>query len=101
VADVALQKSIREGFGLIVSETLWKGTAMVAGRAGGIPLQLEDGVSGYLAGTTEEFAERVVELLEQPARARELGAAGVRRIAEGFLMPRLLRDKLLLMRELT
>lgn len=101
VADVALQKSIREGFGLIVSETLWKGTAMVAGRAGGIPAQLEDGVSGYLAGSGDEFAARVVELLEQPARAREFGVAGNQRVREGFLVPRLLRDKLLLMRELT
>jgi trehalose synthase len=101
VADVALQKSIREGFGLIVSETLWKGTAMVAGRAGGIPVQLEDGVSGYLADSGDGFAARIVELLEQPAHARELGVAGIRRVREGFLIPRLLRDKLRLMRELT
>jgi trehalose synthase len=101
VADVALQKSIREGFGLIVSETLWKGTAMVAGHAGGIPVQLEDGVSGYLAGSSDEFVDRVVELLEQPGRGRELGAAGIRTVRDHFLIPRLLRDKLVLMRELT
>lgn len=100
VADVAVQKSIREGFGLVVAETLWKGTAMVAGRAGGIPLQLEDGVSGYLADSDEDFAKRVVELLEDPARAEELGVAGARAVRERFLMPRLLRDQLRVLAEL-
>jgi trehalose synthase len=100
VADVAIQKSVREGFGLIVSETLWKGTAIVAGRAGGIPLQIEDGAGGYLATSEEEFAARVVELLERPTLASELGAAGVRRVRERFLAPRLLRDTLQVLREL-
>ena len=99
VADVAIQKSIREGFGLIVSETQWKGTALVAGRAGGIPLQLEDGVTGRLADTVDEFAARVVELLEDPATAHAMGAAGIARVRERFLLPRLLRDQLALLRE--
>lgn len=94
VADVVIQKSIREGFGLIVSETLWKGTAIVAGRAGGIPLQLEDGVSGCLADGTEDFATVVTGLLEDPVRAAGLGAAGAERVRERFLMPRLLLDQL-------
>jgi trehalose synthase len=98
VADVAIQKSMREGFGLIVSETQWKGTALVAGRAGGIPLQLEDGVTGRFATTVDEFAERVVELLEDPATAHAMGAAGIGRVRERFLMPRLLRDQLRLLR---
>lgn len=101
VADVVVQKSTREGFGLIVSETLWKGTPMVAGRAGGIPGQLQDGRSGYLAETVDEFVGRVVELLQDPVLAKELGTAGVRRVRERFLMPRLLRDRLLVLRELT
>jgi trehalose synthase len=100
VADVAIQKSIREGFGLIVSETQWKGTALVAGRAGGIPLQLEDGVTGRLAASTDEFAARVVELLEDPAAAQALGSAGHDRVRERFLLPRLLRDQLRLLRGL-
>ncbi len=100
VADVVIQKSIREGFGLIVSETLWKGTAIVAGRAGGIPLQLEDGVSGRLADGTDEFAVAVRGLLEDPVRARGLGAAGARRVRERFLAPRLLLDQLELLGEL-
>jgi trehalose synthase len=100
VADVAIQKSIREGFGLIVSETQWKGTALVAGRAGGIPLQLEDGVTGRIATSTEEFAAGVVELLEDPAAAQALGSAGHDRVRERFLLPRLLGDQLRLLRSL-
>ncbi len=57
LADVVIQKSLREGFGLVVSEALWKGTPVVAGRAGGIPLQLDDGQSGYLVDSVEECAE--------------------------------------------
>jgi trehalose synthase len=97
ITDVAIQKSIREGFGLIVSETLWKGTAMVAGAAGGIPLQLEDGVSGMLAGSVEEFAERIARLLEDVDTARRLGMAGRAAVARSFLLPRLLRDQLRLL----
>ena len=94
VADVAIQKSTREGFGLVVSETLWKGTAMVAGRAGGIPQQLQDGVGGFLADTAEQFAQRVAELLENPLAAERMGTAGAERVRERFLLPRLLRDHL-------
>jgi len=85
-------KSIREGFGLIVSEALWKVTAVVAAPAGGIPAQIEDGVTGYLAGSVDEFADRVRELLENPDRARQLGATGALRVREQFLLNRLLRD---------
>jgi trehalose synthase len=99
VADVAVQKSIREGFGLVVSETLWKGTAMIAGRAGGIPTQLEDGVSGRLASGVDEFAAAVCELLERPTAARRLGDAGIRRVRDNFLITRLLHDQLALLSE--
>ena len=100
-ADVAVQLSTREGFGLVVSETLWKGTPMVAGAAGGIPVQLEDGVCGYLASTPADVATRVVALLEDPATARRFGAAGQERVLEHFLLPRLLRDQLRLLVSLT
>ena len=56
LAQVVIQKSLREGFGLVVSESLWKGTPVVAGRAGGIPLQLQDGVGGFLVDSVEECA---------------------------------------------
>jgi trehalose synthase len=93
-ADVVIQKSIREGFGLVVSESLWKGTPVVAGRAGGIPLQLEDGVSGYLVDSVDECADRVTELLQNPDEAELLGRRGRDHVRERFLLPRLLADEL-------
>jgi trehalose synthase len=94
LADVVVQKSLREGFGLVVSEALWKGTPVVAGRAGGIPLQLDDGVSGYLVDSVEQCADRVGELLSDPDRRREFGVHGQARVRERFLLPRLIADEL-------
>jgi trehalose synthase len=95
LSDVVLQKSIREGFGLVVSETLWKGTPVVAGRAGGIPLQLEDGrAGGYLVDSVEECADRVLRLLGDRARAVELGMRGCDLVRRRFLLPRLIADDL-------
>ena len=94
LADVIVQKSLREGFGLVVSESLWKGTPVVAGEAGGIPLQLPDGVGGYLVGSVEECAARVSELLADPREAERLGAAGREHVRQNFLLPRLLADEL-------
>lgn len=62
-SNVVLQKSIREGFGLAVSEALWKGTPVVAGRAGGIPMQMPEGIGGYLVDSIDECVERTVRLL--------------------------------------
>ena len=94
LADVAMQKSVREGFGLVVSETLWKETPVVAGRAGGIPLQLQDGRGGYLVDSVEECAKRVLDLLKDADRARELGRTGSALVRERFLLTRLLADEL-------
>jgi trehalose synthase len=94
LADVVIQKSIREGFGLVVSEALWKGTPVVAGRAGGIPLQLQDGVGGYLVDTVDECARRVGELVLDASRRRELGERGRALVAQRFLLTRLLADEL-------
>lgn len=99
-ADVAIQKSLREGFGLVVSEALWKGTPVVAGRAGGIPLQLADGVGGYLVDSVEECAERVLELLSDPAAGRRLAFAGRELVRRRFLLPRLIGDELRLYADL-
>jgi trehalose synthase len=100
LSDVVVQKSIREGFGLVVSETLWKGTPMVAGRAGGIPLQMADGVGGVLVDGVDECAAAMYELLMDRPRARALGEAGRSRVREHFLIPRLVLNHLQLMREL-
>ncbi|MGZ5307676.1 MAG: glycosyltransferase [Solirubrobacterales bacterium] len=91
-ADIVVQKSIREGFGLTVTESLWKGRPTIAGDVGGIPLQIEDGVSGYLVSSPEETAQRCVEILADPELGRRLAKAGKTRARERFLSPRLLRD---------
>jgi trehalose synthase len=100
LSQVAIQKSIREGFGLVVSEALWKETPVVAGNAGGIPLQMADGVGGVLVRTVEECANAVVTLLNDRERARDLGRKGRERVREHFLLPRLLLNELELMQEL-
>jgi trehalose synthase len=95
-ADVAVQKSLREGFGLTVSEALWKGTPVVGGNAGGIPMQIGDGEAGILVNSVEACADAVVTLLRDTALARELGQAGHERVRRDYLMPRLARDDLAL-----
>ena len=99
-AQVVIQKSVREGFGLVVSEALWKGRPVVAGKVGGIPLQLIDGETGYLVRTTEECAERVSALLHQRELADRMGAAGREYVRERFLITRYLRDYLRIFRTL-
>ena len=69
LSKVVIQKSLREGFGLVVAEALWKGTPVVAGRAGGIPLQMADGTGGMLVDSVEECARAMVALLRDPSRA--------------------------------
>lgn len=97
LSDVVIQKSIREGFGLVVSEALWKGTPVVAGRAGGIPLQMPEGTGGILVDSVEECADAVLRLLRHPQEAHCLGERGREHVRENFLMPRLLLDNLRLM----
>ncbi len=99
-ADVCIQKSIREGFGLTVTEALWKGRPTIGGDVGGIPLQIVDGESGYLVSSPEEAAARTIEILEDPELAKRLGRAGKAHAREHFLTPRLLRDWLDLFTEL-
>lgn len=100
LSHVAVQKSIREGFGLVVSEALWKDTPVVAGNAGGIPLQMADGAGGVLVRTVEECAKAIVTLLENSEHARDLARKGRERVREHFLLPRLLLNELELMQEL-
>jgi trehalose synthase len=101
LSSVVLQKSTREGFGLVVSETLWKGTPVVAGRTGGIPLQMADGAGGELVNSVEECARALVSLLQDRPRAAALGASGRERVREHFLIPRLVLNEVSLMRELS
>jgi trehalose synthase len=99
-SDVCLQKSIREGFGLTVTEALWKGRPTVAGNVGGIPLQIEDGVSGFLVDSPSECAQRCLEILRDPGLGKQLGREGKEHARRRFLTPRLLRDWLRLFGDL-
>ena len=100
LSSVVVQKSIREGFGLVVSESLWKGTPVIAGRVGGIPLQMADGAGGVLVDTVEDCAAAIVGMVEDPQRAAALGARGRDRVREHFLLPRLLLNELALLHDL-
>ena len=99
-SDVCVQKSIREGFGLVVSETLWKGTPMVAGEAGGIPMQMPDGAGGFLVGSVEECAERLLYLLLNPEEGVELALRGKDIVKKRFLLTRLISDEISLYADL-
>jgi len=99
-SDVVIQKSIREGFGLIVSEALWKGTPIVAGNAGGIPLQVGDNEGGFLVSEAADWRRRVDELLSDRAEAKQMGEQGRERVRERFLITRLLEDELMLLADL-
>ena len=99
LADVVIQKSTREGFGLTVSEALWKGRPFIGGDVGGIPLQVENGVSGYLVSSVEECAARALDVLEDPALGKALGRRGKEHVRTHFLTPRYLRDYLKIMHE--
>ncbi len=99
-SDVCLQKSIREGFGLTVTEALWKGRPTVAGNVGGIPLQITNGESGFLVDSPEQCAQRCLEILADPELGKRLGRAGKEHARHEFLSPRLLRDWVELLAEL-
>jgi trehalose synthase len=93
-SDVVVQKSIREGFGLTVAEAMWKERPVIGGNVGGIKLQIEDGVSGYLVDSPEACAARLVELLRDADLRRRMGSAGQERVRQHFLTLRELTDYL-------
>jgi trehalose synthase len=97
LSEVVVQKSIREGFGLVVSEALWKGTPVVAGCAGGIPLQMPDGVGGRMVDSVDECATAMLSLLRDRGAAERLGHTGREHVREHFLLPRLLMEELRLL----
>jgi trehalose synthase len=94
LSDVVIQKSIREGFGLVVSETLWKETPVVGGRTGGIPLQMQEGAGGFLIDSVEECAERTLWLLRNADEGKALATRGKELVRERFLLTRLIADEL-------
>jgi trehalose synthase len=96
VADVVIQKSLKEGFGLVVSEALWKGRPVVAGRAGGIPMQIPAESGSFFVDDVAECAARIKDLLADPQQQEAYGQAGRERVRAPFLLPRLVRDNLAL-----
>jgi len=90
--DVVIQKSTREGFGLTVSEALWKARPVIGGNVGGIPLQIRDSEDGFLVSSPEECAVRSLEFLNDPGLGKRLGRGGKEMVRQRFLTPRLLRD---------
>ena len=91
-AAVVLQKSIRERFGLTVTEAMWKGAAVVAGNVGGIRLQIRDGENGFLVNSVEEAAKRIIQLLTDVELQKRLGSRAKETVCQNFLMSRLLED---------
>lgn len=93
-AAVVLQKSIREGFGLTVTEAMWKGTPVIGGNVGGIRYQIQDGVNGFLVNNVEEAAARIVQLVKDDDLRRRLGEAGRETVRQKFLLSRNLEQYL-------
>jgi trehalose synthase len=100
-SDVALLKSIREGFGLTVTESLWKEVPVVGGNVGGIPLQIIDGETGFLVNTIEDAAEKTLYLLKHPQEAKKMGKKGREQVKENFLVTKHLKKYLDLFLSLT
>lgn len=96
ISDVIIQKSIREGFGLVVSEAMWKRKPVVGGNVGGIPLQILDGQTGFLVEDVRSCAQRAIELLRDPDLGRQMGEKGQEHVRANFLTTRHLRDYLAL-----
>jgi len=96
-ADIVLQKSTREGFGLTVTEGLWKGKPVIGGDVGGIRLQVTNYHTGFLVNTPEGAAHRIRYLLHHRERMKEIGEIGREFVRENFLLSRHLRDYLALM----
>ena len=95
-----IQKSTREGFGLTVSEALWKARPFIGGDVGGIPLQVQDGTTGFLVKSPQECADRALRILREPELGKQLGRAGKEHVRQHFLTPRLLRDWLRIFNDL-
>ncbi len=99
-ASIIVQKSTREGFGLTVTEGLWKGRPVIGGASGGIQIQVHDHATGFLVHSPEGLAYRLRHLLNRPALAEEMGARGRELVRHHFLLTRQLRDWLTLLLEL-
>jgi trehalose synthase len=94
IATVILQKSIKEGFGLTVSEAMWKGKPVIGGAVGGIPLQIIHGITGFLVNSSDGAAFRIRQLLTSPDMTRKIGENAKEHVRKNFLITRQIRDYL-------
>ncbi|MCK7521139.1 MAG: glycosyltransferase [Ignavibacteriales bacterium] len=83
-ADVVLQKSLKEGFGLTVAEALWKKKPVIGGNVGGIKIQIKDGENGFLVSSVAEATERTRYLLQNPEEAKKMGELGKETVEKAF-----------------
>ena len=86
ISNIILQKSIKEGFGLTVTEALWKKTPVIGGNVGGIKLQIDNGVNGYLVDSIDEAVEKIIYLLKNPKIAEKMGQQGYEKVKQNFLL---------------
>jgi trehalose synthase len=93
-AAAVVQKSTREGFGLTVTEAMWKGTPVIGGNVGGIRYQIEDGANGFLVSTIEETASRIVQLVKDPELRARMGERARESVRKRFLLTRYLEQYL-------
>ncbi len=93
-ADVIVQNSIKEGFGLTVVEAMWKGQPVIGGPASGIRKQITDGENGFIAETPADLAERINLFLADPAKKKKMGETAKKTVIKKFLFPRLVLDHL-------
>lgn len=94
MATVVMQKSIKEGFGLTVSEAMWKGKPVIGGAVGGIPLQILHGATGFLVHSVDGAAFRIRQFLNNPTMALRMGETGREYVRDHFLITRQIRDYL-------
>jgi trehalose synthase len=100
-ADVVVQKSIREGFGLTVTEAMWKGAAVVGGNVSGIRKQIADGQNGFLVASVDEAAARIAQLLKDKSLRMQMGMKARQSVRDNYLMSRLVEDWIDLLVSLT
>ena len=93
-SKIILQKSWKEGFGLTVSEALWKSKPVIGGNTGGIPLQIINGKNGFLVNSVEEAVQKTKYLLKNPQKAEEMGKNGKEHVRQNFIITKHLLNHL-------